>query len=260
MPRFAANLSMMFTEVDFLERFAAARAAGFEGVEYLFPYDFPAGEIAERLADNGLTQALFNLPPGDWAAGERGLAALPGREAEFAEQTGRALDYAQVLGNKLVHAMAGIPGPDVARERAFETYVGNLKAACAAAAPRGVTVIIEPINQRDMPGYFLSYQEDARRAIEAVGADNLGLQFDLYHCQVMQGDLAKRMQALLPLIRHMQIAGVPERHEPDLGEVNYPYLFGLMDKLGYDGWVGCEYRPQGETTAGLGWLQRARSG
>lgn len=256
MPRFAANLSMLFAELAFLDRFAAAAAAGFTAVEFLFPYDYPAAQLAELLARHRLTQVLFNLPPGDWAAGERGLAALPGREAEFAEQLGRALDYAQALGCKRLHAMAGIPGPDVAREAAFETYVANLARACAAAAPLGIAITIEPINQRDMPGYFLSRQADARRAIEAVGADNLGLQFDLYHCQITEGDLAHHLEALAPLIAHIQIAGVPERHEPDSGEINYPYLFEKMDALGYAGWVGCEYRPRGATLAGLGWLKR----
>jgi hydroxypyruvate isomerase len=257
MPRFAANLSMMFNEVPFLDRFQAAAEAGFKGVEYLFPYDFPAEEIAERLDRHSLTQALFNMPPGDWQAGDRGTAALPGREGEFEDSIGTALDYAKALGNTRLHAMCGLLPEGVRRDTAMETYVANLRKVCTAAAPLGITVVIEPINQRDMPGYFLSYSHDALEAIEEVGAENLAIQFDLYHCQIMEGDLAKRMERLLPHIGHMQIAGVPDRHEPDEGEVNYPYLFDRMDALGYDGWVGCEYRPKGETAAGLDWFRRA---
>ena len=257
MPRFAANLSMMFTEVPFMERFGRAAAAGFKAVEYLFPYDFPAEDIARELKRHKLKQALFNLPPGDWGAGERGLTALPGREEEFRQALETALDYAKVLGNTRVHAMAGILPSNLDRDTARRTYLGNLTRAAARAAEDGVTIVLEPINQRDMPGYFLSYTGEAKAVIEEVGAPNLKLQFDLYHCQIMEGDLTKRVEALFPLIDHMQIAGVPDRHEPDQGEVNYPYLFDQMDGLGFKGWVGCEYRPKGATEEGLDWFRAA---
>lgn len=256
MPRFAANLTMLFNEVPFLDRFAAAAAAGFRGVEYLFPYDFPASEIAQRLADHGLSQVLFNLPPGDWAAGDRGMAAIPGREREFADSVERALEYATKLNCSQIHAMAGLV-PTPMAEQARATYIENLRYACARLAPYGITLLIEPINNRDIPGFFLNRTDVARGIIDAVGAPNLGLQLDLYHCQIMEGDLAHHLRDLADITRHIQIAGVPERHEPTLGEINYPYLFQLIDALGYHGWIGCEYRPAGETTAGLGWLATA---
>ena len=255
MPKFAANLSMMFTEHAFPDRFAAASQAGFTGVEFLFPYDYPAADLRARLDEHGLTQALFNTPPGDWAKGERGLAAIPGREAEFEVAVERALVYADVLGNSCIHAMSGLV-PDGGDRDAFRaTLVGNLRRAAPVAAARGRTLIIEPINTRDIPGYFLNYQAQARSIIEEVGADNVRLQFDLYHCQIMEGDLAVHMRTYRDLIAHMQIAGTPGRHEPDCGEVHYPFLFDLMDELEYDGWVGCEYHPRGDTAAGLGWMK-----
>jgi 2-dehydrotetronate isomerase len=257
-PRFAANLSMMFQEHAFLDRFAAARAAGFDGVEFLFPYAFPAEEIAARLRGSGLAQALFNMPPGDWDKGERGVAALPGREAEVATGVDRALSYAEALGCTRLHCMAGIPPAGADRTACRAAFVANLRHAARACAAKGVTLVIEPINTRDIPGYFLNYQRDARAIIEEVGADNLRLQLDLYHCQIMEGDLAAHVREFLPITGHVQIAGVPERHEPDVGEVNYPYLFDLLDSLGYDGWVGCEYRPKGRTEDGLGWFERHR--
>ena len=259
MPNFAANLSMMFQEHAFLDRFRTAADAGFTGVEFLFPYDFSAADIAARLQDAGLQQVLFNLPPGDWEAGERGFASLPGRQDEFRAALDKALEYAEALDCPRLHVMAGVHADDSSRERGWETYLENLSTAASAAAGAGRQVIIEPINNRDIPGYFLNYSGDAVRAIEAVNNPALGLQFDLYHCQIMEGDLAMHLKALLPHIYHMQIAGVPERHEPDVGEINYPYLFDLMDELGYEGWVGCEYRPQGVTTDGLGWFKRART-
>jgi hydroxypyruvate isomerase len=255
MSKLAANLSMMYTEHAFLDRFAAAARDGFAGVEYLFPYDWPAEEIARRLADAGLTQALFNLPPGDWAAGERGLAAIPGREAEFTEGLERALDYARRLGCARVHAMAGLMPAGVAAGEAEAVYLANLRRAADRLAPHGITLLIEPINTRDIPGYFLSRTDEARRLIEAVARPNLKMQFDIYHCQVMEGDLAMRIRRHWPLIGHFQIAGNPERHEPDSGEVNYPFLFSVMEVLGYDGWVGCEYRPAAATSAGLSWAR-----
>lgn len=249
MPRFAANLSMMFNEVPFLDRFAAARAAGFAGVEFLFPYAHPADAVKAALDGAGLSMALFNAPPGDWDAGDRGMAAIPGREAEFRETFAMALDYAATLGPHRLHIMAGIVDGDAARA----TYVDNLRwAADAAAAQR---LVIEPINSRDMPGYFLNTTTQGAAIIEEVGAANLQLQFDLYHAQIMEGDLTRRLERLMPITGHIQIAGVPDRHEPDMGEVNFPHLFETLDRLGYSGWVGCEYRPAGQTEDGLGWFE-----
>ena len=269
MPRFTANLSMLYNELAFLDRFAAAARDGFAGVEYLFPYDYPAQTLAQQLRTHGLEQVLFNAPPGDWAAGERGLACHPGREAQFRDGMAQALAYAQALRCERVHVMAGLEPAGVSLQQAERTYVGNLRWAAAQAARCGVRLQIEPINGRDMPGYFLQHQAQAHALLEAVGADNVQVQMDLYHCQIMEGDLAMALRRYLPTGRvgHLQIAGVPERHEPDEGEVHYPYLFGLIRELSaagcYDGWVGCEYRPRrsgaGGTTEGLGWLRQWRS-
>jgi hydroxypyruvate isomerase len=256
MPRFAANLSMMFNEKPFLDRFDAAARAGFKGVEFLFPYEFPAAEIRRRLDANGLTQVLFNMPPGDWAKGERGLASLPGRQAEFRDGVKQALDYAGALGCKLVHCMAGIVPSGVSAVTAGGVYAANLAWAAEQAHLMGVKVVIEPINHRDMPGYFLNTQAQGAGFVEAIGRDRLGLQFDVYHVQVTEGDITKRMELHLPVIAHMQIADVPARNEPGTGEIGWEYVFRRMDALGYRGWVGCEYRPAGETDAGLGWLKR----
>lgn len=254
MPRFAANLSTMFQEHAFPNRFAAATAAGFAGVEFLFPYDHDAALLAGRLRAHGLTQALFNLPPGDWAAGERGTAALPGREAEFRAGVERAVAYAGALGCRTLHCMAGLlPAAD---ER---VYRGNLRHAARACAAAGLTLVIEPINTRDVPGYFLTRQDQARGIIEDLAEPNLRLQLDLYHCQIMEGDLARRLRGLLPVVAHVQVAGVPDRQEPDRGEVRFPFLFDLLDGLGYQGWIGCEYRPKGTTEAGLGWFAPYRA-
>jgi len=255
MPRFAANLSMMFTEHDFLDRFAAAADAGFAAVEYLFPYDHPADELARRLERAGVEQVLFNLPPGDWAKAERGLAALPGREADFARAVDQALAYAKPLRCPKLHAMAGILAPDADRALARRTYIANLRHAAARAAEADITLLIEPINTRDIPGYFLNRPSEARQIIAEVGAPNLALQFDVYHCQIMVGDLATQIRTHADITGHIQIAGVPDRHEPDVGEINYPYLFDVIDQTGYEGWIGCEYRPKGETADGLGWLK-----
>lgn len=262
MPRFAANLSMLYTEHDFLERFAAAAADGFKAVEFLFPYDYSAPTLKQLLLDNGLEQALFNAPPGDWAAGERGIASLPGREQEFREGFQRALEYAAVLGNDRIHVMAGLLPDESLRARHQAVYIENLRYAAAQAAKVGVTVVLEPINTRDMPGFFLNYQAQAHGICAEVGADNIKVQFDCYHCQIMEGDLSVKLRRDMAGIGHIQIAGVPDRHEPDLGELNYPQLFELIDQLGYKGWIGCEYRPKGSTSAGLGWLRawRERSG
>ena len=253
MPRLAANLSMMFNEVDCLARFAAARQAGFDAVEFLFPYDFPAAELRKRLDDNGLTQALFNAPPGNWAGGERGLASLPGRQAEFRGAMKKALDYAGALGCKLVHCMAGIPDASVAPGTAAALYAANLAWAAEHASAAGVRLCIEPINHRDMPGYFLNTEAQGAAVCEALGADRVGLQFDVYHVQITEGDITKRMEKYLPIIAHMQIADVPARNEPGTGEIGWPFVFRRMDELGYTGYVGCEYRPAGDTVAGLGW-------
>jgi hydroxypyruvate isomerase len=244
MPRFAANLSMLYNEHAFLDRFAAAAKDGFQAVEYLFPYAFDAHDLKQRLSDNGLQQVLFNAPPGDWDAGERGLACLPGRENEF--QTGflKALTYAAALET---------------------TYIQNIAWAAAEAKKSGRDVLIEPINTRDIPGFFLNYQAQAHEIVQHIGASNVKVQMDLYHCQIMEGDLASKIRHYLPTGRvgHFQIAGVPMRHEPDLGELNHPYLFEVIDEVaaacGWEGWIGCEYRPaRGAVTNGthdgLGWL------
>ena len=256
MPKLAANLSMMFQEAPFLDRFAAAAECGFAGVEYLFPYDFPAEEIAARLERYGLTQALFNLPSGDWAKGERGMAALPGRESEFLAGLERALLYARASTCQHLHAMAGNWPSDRDRREGRAAYVANLRRAAERLMEEGVTLVIEPINLRDMPGYFLNTTDEAIKVIEEVGRDNLELQLDLYHCQITEGDLATHIRRLAGRYAHVQIAGVPERHEPDRGEVNYSYLLELLDEVGYRGWVGCEYLPAAGTRADLGWARR----
>jgi hydroxypyruvate isomerase len=262
MPRFAANLSFLYGEFDFLDCFAAAAADGFQGVEFLFPYEYPAAAIAERLRGAQLEQVLFNLPPGDWAAGERGLAALPGREAEFAAALELSLDYAQVLGCRRLHAMAGIVAPAADRARMHAVYVANLRLAARRAAEHGIRVLIEPINARDMPGYFLGTLAQAAAVIAEVDEPNLRLQFDLYHAQVSEGDLTRKLERYLPITGHVQVASVPARAEPDSGEFDAARVFAQLDALGYEGWVGCEYRPRAGTRAGLGWFApwRARTG
>jgi hydroxypyruvate isomerase len=257
MPHFAANLSMMYTEHAFLDRFEAAAKDGFEAVEFLFPYDHPAAELAARLEAHGLRQVLFNAPPGDWAAGERGLACLPGREDEFRSGVRRALDYALALGCPRIHLMAGLAPAGVAREVLRPTYLENLAWAAREAAAHKVDVLIEPINTRDIPGFFLNRQDEAHAVVAEVGAANLKVQMDLYHCQIVEGDLSMKLRQYLPTGRvgHIQIAGVPQRHEPDVGEVDYRHLFGVIDELGFDGWLGCEYRPKAGTSAGLGWMR-----
>ena len=255
MPKFAANLSMMYQEHAFLDRFAAARNDGFKGVEFLFPYDFKPADIKRQLTDNGLTQALFNAPAGDFGNGERGLASLPGREAEFRTSIAKALEYAAVLGNNRLHVMAGLIKPTDSRPAHRATYLGNLEYAAAQAKPVGITIVIEPINTRDIPGFFINLQDEAHQICKEVGASNLQVQMDFYHCQIVEGDLAMKLKQHFSKVGHIQIAGVPERHEPDIGEINYPYLFKLIDELGYAGWIGCEYRPRAGTSDGLGWLK-----
>jgi hydroxypyruvate isomerase len=270
MPRFAANLSMLYPELDFLDRFEAAAKDGFEGVEYLFPYQWEAREISARLKANGLQQVLFNAAQGNWDAGERGITCLPGREAEFRAAIEKALAYAQTLECPRIHVMAGLVPADSSREALRETFVSNLRSAAALAAKQGVDLLMEPINTRDIPGFFLNRQDHAHQLVAEIGADNVKVQFDLYHCQVVEGDIAMKIRQYLPTGRvgHFQIAGVPQRHEPDVGEMNYPYLFGVIDEVsaacGWRGWVGCEYRPArgsqaGGTSAGLGWLREWRA-
>lgn len=255
MLHFAANLSMMYHEHAFLERFSAAAKDGFGGVEFLFPYAFAAQEIQSRLDAHGLTPALFNAPPGDWAAGERGIASLPGREDEFKQSIETALTYTGVIGNRTLHVMAGLiaAGQDRAKHRAV--YVDNLSYAARQAAAIGVTVVIEAINTRNIPGFFLNRQDEALAICAEIGAANLKVQFDCYHCQIVEGDVAVKLQHNMADIGHIQIAGVPERHEPDRGELHYPYLLNLIDTLGYQGWIGCEYLPAAATSDGLSWLR-----
>jgi 2-dehydrotetronate isomerase len=255
-PKFAANLSFIFQEVGFLDRFAAAAACGFKGVEYLSPYDHRPEVIAEQLNRHGLEQALFNMPPGDWAAGERGIGALPGREQEFRGGVETALVYAKATGCRILHAMAGLWPQARDRAEAERVYIANLRHATDRLATEGLTLVIEPINNRDIPGYFLNTTTQAMSIIDRVGRPNLKLQLDLYHVQIMEGDLAHRIRALAGHYPHVQIAGNPGRHEPDVGEINYRFLFDLLDELSYAGWIGCEYRPKGETMAGLGWAKR----
>jgi 2-dehydrotetronate isomerase len=268
MPRFAANLTLMYNEHAFLDRFGAAAKDGFGAVEFLFPYEYPAETIAAVLREHKLRQVLFNAPPGDWKAGERGITALPGREAEFRAGFEQALQYAQALDCPRVHCMAGLmpAGADEVRMRALmrATYGANLTWAAQRAEQAGVEAIIEAIAGRNLPGYFLNLQEEAHAVAEEIGAPALKIMMDLYHCQVAEGDLSMKMRKYLggekTRVSHMQMASVPERHEPDEGEVNYDCLFALMDELGYAGWVGCEYFPRGGTTEGLGWFRKWRAG
>ncbi len=258
MAKFAANLSMLFTEVDFLDRFQDAAEAGFKGVEYLFPYDFEAAEIKQRLDDNGLTQVLFNLPAGDWGAGERGIACHPDRVEEFRAGVDRAIEYAGVLGNTQVNCLAGIKPSGVSDDQARQTLVGNLRFAAEKLEAAGILLIAEPINTRDIPGFFLNRTEQALAIFDEVGSGNLKLQYDIYHMQIMEGDLAPTIEKHIDRIAHVQLADNPGRHEPGTGEINYPFLFAHLDRLGYDGWIGCEYKPRAGTKEGLGWLDAVR--
>lgn len=255
MPNFAANLTMMFNEVDFLDRFAAAADAGFKGVEYLFPYDYEPAQLAEKLERHDLKQALHNLPAGDWAAGERGIACHPDRVGEFQEGVGKAIEYATALNCPQVNCLAGIAPEGVSDEELDLTLVGNLQFAAEQLKAAGIRLLIEPINTIDIPGFLLNYPEQARALIERVGSGNLFLQHDLYHMQIMQGDLTRNIERNRDIIRHIQIADNPGRHEPGTGEISYPYLFDYLDGLGYDGWIGCEYVPAATTDEGLIWIK-----
>jgi hydroxypyruvate isomerase len=259
MPRFAANLSFMFNEVPFLERFTEAAQAGFRGVEFAFPYEYQAKELAARVQAQKLDVVLFNLPPGDWEAGDRGLASLPGREHEFAASVSTALRFARALNCNRLHVMAGVAPPDAndeERARRLRLFVRNLKSACDEAAAQNVMLLIEPINPRDVPNYLLTTQKDAHAIREEVDMPNLRVQMDLYHAQIVEGDITAKIRKWIPYIGHVQIAGVPDRHEPDQGELNYTWFFRLLDELKYDGWIGCEYRPAQGTAAGLGWMYK----
>jgi hydroxypyruvate isomerase len=245
---------LLYNELPFLDRFEAAAKDGFTGVEYLFPYDFDKNELAKRLKDYGLTQALHNLPAGDWAGGERGIAILPERVGEFRDGVARAIDYATTLGCKQVNCIAGLTPKGAAPERLRETLVENLSYAAGELKKAGIKLLMEPINTRDIPGFFLTRTKDAVAIIEEIGSDNLFVQYDIYHMQIMEGDLTRTIEANLAHIAHIQLADNPGRNEPGTGEINYPFLFKKIDALGYDGWIGCEYKPATTTTEGLGWF------
>lgn len=255
MPRFDANLNYLFTELPFLDRFAAAAECGFRGIEILVPYEAPAPAIRQRLEAAGIEAVLINTPTGDPAKGDRGLASLPGREADFKIALKRALDYAAELRCPRLHVVAGAMPAGADRARFDGTFRANLAWAAPEAAKAGVTLCLEPINSRDIPGFFLNTAAQARAIIEALGQPNIRLQYDLYHAQIVEGDLTRTLEREIDLIEHMQIAGPPDRHEPDSGELNYPYLFEVIDRLGYRGWIGAEYRPRAGTRAGLGWAR-----
>ena len=249
---------MMFNEVPFLDRFDAARKANFQGVEFLFPYEFSANDIGQRINDHGLTQVLFNLPPGNWASGERGIAAVPGREDEFKESLETALSYAEATGCKTLHVMAGIIPLGGNRGEMFDTLVANLNMACESAGSAGVSIVLEPLNNQDVPGYFLPRLTDAVSVIDTVDSTNLGLQFDFYHVQIMDGNLVCNFDYHLKHILHIQISSVQGRHEPADGEINYPFIFKYIDASLYNGWLGCEYIPRTNTTDGLDWLNKLK--
>lgn len=255
MVQFAANLSMLFNEVDFLDRFEAAAKAGFKGVEYLSPYDFTADEIADRLKANGLKQVLFNTPAGDWAAGERGTACHPDRVDEFRDGVAKAIEYAGTLGCDQLHCMAGIAPDGVDPDALRATYVDNLKFAAAEMGKAGIRCLMEMINNRDIPGFYLNTSAQAEEIMGEVASDNLYIQYDIYHMQIMEGDLAPTSERLLPKIAHMQLADTPGRHEPGTGEINYAFLFEHFDRIGYKGWIGCEYVPANGTVEGMGWMK-----
>ncbi|MBV8232490.1 MAG: hydroxypyruvate isomerase [Planctomycetaceae bacterium] len=254
MPRFSANLSLLFTEIGFLDRFAAAAEAGFEGAEFMFPYGYDKGHLADLLHEHGLTLVLHNLPAGDWAAGDRGIACLPDRVGEFRAGVEEGVAYATALGCPRLNCLGGIVPPDVDAARARDTLIANLAYAAERLAEAGIELLVEPVNTRDIPGFFPSRTAQVREIFDVVGAGNLRLQLDLYHTQVMEGDLAHTIETLLPIIGHLQVADNPGRHEPGTGEINFGFLFKLIDDLGYDGWIGCEYRPKADTSSGLGWL------
>ena len=254
MPNFAANLSMLYTELDFLDRFAAAAQFGFAGVEYHFPYAYPREQLADRLHQHSLEQVLYNLPAGDWASGERGIACLPHRVGEFQEGVGTAIDYAQALACTQINCLAGIAPKNIAPDQVLETFIANLRFAAEKLGAAGIRLLIEPINTRDVPGFYLTHTQQAIDVIQAVRSDNVYVQYDIYHMQIMEGDLAPTMQKHLSRIAHVQLADNPGRNEPGTGEINYPFLFDFLDRLHYSGWIGCEYKPKTTTAEGLGWI------
>ncbi|MGH8432628.1 MAG: hydroxypyruvate isomerase [Solimonas sp.] len=256
MPRFAANLTTLYNELEFMDRFAAAANSGFKGVEYLFPYPYPKARLAEALGNHSLTQVLHNLPAGDWAKGERGIACHPDRVAEFQDGVGRAIEYATALGCKQVNCLAGIAPAGVAADVLERTFVENLRFAADKLGAAGIRLLIEAINTRDIPGFYLNRTKQALEIIAKVGSPNLWLQYDIYHMQVMEGDLSRTMQENLAQIAHLQLADNPGRNEPGTGEINYPFLFEWIDRIGYAGWIGCEYKPRSGTVEGLGWVKR----
>ncbi|HWP35527.1 MAG TPA: hydroxypyruvate isomerase [Thermodesulfobacteriota bacterium] len=255
MPRFCANLSLLFTEIGFLDRFAAAARYGFRAVEYWFPYAYDKGALAEQLDRHGLVQVLFNLPAGDWEGGERGIACLPERTGEFQDGVGLALDYARALGCRLVNCLVGKTPVGADPARVHETLVSNLRFAARALEGAGVRLVVEALNTRDVPGFHLTGTRQAARLLDAVGHPAAALLYDVYHMQVMEGDLIRTIREHLPRIAHVQIADNPGRHEPGSGEINFPNLFRALDEAGYTGWVGCEYRPSTTTAASLGWIR-----
>ncbi|HJD43878.1 MAG TPA: hydroxypyruvate isomerase [Candidatus Paenalcaligenes intestinipullorum] len=255
MPKFAANLTMLFNEVDFIQRFKAAADAGFKGVEYLFPYDFDKNTLAEELQKHGLTQVLHNLPAGDWAGGERGIACLPDRVSEFQEGVGRAIEYATALNCKQVNCLSGIAPQGVDADKVKQVFVDNIRFAADKLKDAGIRLLVEPVNTFDIPGFYVNRTEQAIALLDEVGSDNVYLQYDIYHAQRMEGELANTIQKHLARIAHIQLADNPGRNEPGTGEINYEWLFKFIDKLGYDGWIGCEYKPAAATTDGLGWIK-----
>ena len=256
MTKLAANISMMFTEVDFLDRFEVAAKAGFKGVEYLFPYDYPAEQIKEKLDQNALTQVLFDFPAGDWDAGERGIGALPDRVGEFQDGVGTAVEYARVLECERLTVLAGKANSSKTDVTMQQTLINNLKFASNAVADTNTTILLEAINTIDIPGYYVSHTDQSRAAVEAAEADNVKVQYDVYHMQIMEGDVTRAIDSNLDVIGHFQIADNPGRHEPGTGEINYDFLLPHIDSNRYEGWVGCEYIPSGDTSSGLGWAAR----
>jgi hydroxypyruvate isomerase len=254
MPKFNANLTMLFNEVEFLDRFRAAKEAGFQGVEYLFPYAYPKEALTELLQAHGLTQVLHNLPAGNWAGGERGIACLPDRVGEFQDGVGLGIEYAHALGCTQLNCLVGITPVGVDAAGVHDTLVRNLRFAAAALKSAGIVLLIEACNTRDIPGFHLTRSQQAIDLIDAVDSDNLFLQYDIYHMQVMEGNLAPTIERQLHRIRHLQLADNPGRHEPGTGEINYPFLFDYIDRLGYAGWIGCEYKPLDGTLRGLRWV------
>ncbi len=256
MPKLNANLSMMFNEVDFADRFDAAARAGFKGVEFLFPYAFDSGLLQEKIESNKLEMVLFNMPPGDWEAGDRGMACDPARSGEFQDNVAQAIDYALALNCKRLHCMAGLKPRGVSEEQMREAYIANLRFAGEELAKHNITLLIEAINTRDIPGFYLNYSAQALDIMHYANIPNLAFQYDIYHMQIMEGDLAPTIEKNLSKIGHMQLADTPGRHEPGSGEINYPFLFDFIDRIGYEGWIGCEYRPAAKTEDGLGWASQ----